>query len=215
MLARGEWRRTGGHGGKRRMAFRLNALYSPWVRFGEAAAEWIDSQRAPEKLQNFVNSWLGEPFREVERTLDAQRLLDENESSFPADVVPPGTVFLTGGVDVQKKSFFWTVRAWLSDLSSYNVAHGQAFSWPEIEEVMNAPYRGTDGKPMLVNLAAIDSGDQTDDVYAFCAVNAPGRWRSRARARGSSTGIRHPSSRRTASEKGCRSSLWIPPTTRT
>ncbi len=171
MLAKGEWRRTGGHGGKRRVAFRLNALYSPWVRFGEAAAEWIDSQRAPEKLQNFVNSWLGEPFREVERTLDAQRLLDENESSFPAGVVPPGTVFLTGGVDVQRKSFFWTVRAWLSDLSSYNVAHGQAFSWPEIEEVMNAPYRGTDGKPMLVNLAAIDSGDQTDDVYAFCAVN--------------------------------------------
>ncbi len=171
MLAKGEWRRTGGHGGKRRIAFRLNALYSPWVRFGEAAAEWINSQRAPEKLQNFVNSWLGEPFREVERTLDAQRLLDENESSFPAGVVPPGTVFLTGGVDVQRKSFFWTVRAWLSDFSSYNVAHGQAFSWPEIEEVMNAPYRGTDGKPMLVNLAAIDSGDQTDDVYAFCAVN--------------------------------------------
>ncbi|UTW68665.1 phage terminase large subunit family protein [Anaerobacillus sp. HL2] len=37
----------------------MNTLYSPFVRFGEIAKEFLASKDDPEALQNFVNSWLG------------------------------------------------------------------------------------------------------------------------------------------------------------
>lgn len=61
-------------------------------------------------MQNFVNSWLGEPYREVEGSLTAELLLEKRQGPYSAGVVPPGTVLLTGGVDVQRNRFYWTVR---------------------------------------------------------------------------------------------------------
>lgn len=159
------------NGSRRRIAFHLNTFYSPWKRFGDIAAKWIECHKRPELLQNFINSWLAEPFKEVESQIDAQKLLDSRQSIFKREEVPPGTVILSGGVDVQKQSFYWTIRAWRQNMTSYNVAHGQAFSWLEIEEVMNRWYTDRDGGQYQVNLCAVDSGDQVDDVYNFCAVN--------------------------------------------
>lgn len=171
MIHHCEWRPVRTNGSRRRTAFRLNAFYSPWIRFGEVASNFLDSKNQPELLQNFINSWLGEPFKEIEQELDAERLLKEKQSSYLKTIVPPGTVMLTGGVDVQRKSFFWTIRAWRANMTSYNVAHGQVFTWAEIEEVMNKWYLDRKGQKFQVNLCAVDSGDQTDDVYDFCAVN--------------------------------------------
>jgi phage terminase large subunit GpA-like protein len=171
MIHHCEWRSIRTNGSKRRTAFRLNAFYSPWVRFGEIAANFLDSKNQPELLQNFINSWLGEPFKEIEQELDAEWLLREKQSEYRRKIVPTHTVMLTGGVDVQRKSFYWTIRAWRANMSSYNVAHGQVFTWAEIEDVMNDWYRDENGGKYQVNLCCVDSGDQTDDVYEFCAIN--------------------------------------------
>ena len=166
-----EWKATRTNGSRRRIAFRMNAFYSPLLRFGDIASEFLDSKDQPELLQNFINSWLGEPFREVEREMDAERLLAERQSFYKKLVVPPYTVMLTGGVDVQRTCFYWVVRAWRANMTSYNIAHGKVFSWNEIEQIMNAEYRDAKGGRYQVNLCGVDSGDQTDDVYDFCAVN--------------------------------------------
>lgn len=171
MVRHCEWKPVRTNGSRRRIAFRLNAFYSPLLRFGDIAAEFLDDKDQPELLQNFINSWLGEPFKEVERELDADRLLAERQSDYKKLIVPPGTVMLTGGVDVQRKCFYWVVRAWRANMTSYNIAHGQAFTWNEVEEAMNAEYRDKRNGRFQVNLCAVDSGDQTDDVYDFCAVN--------------------------------------------
>ncbi len=171
MIQHCEWRSVRSNGSKRRISFKLNAFYSPWIRFGEIAANFLDSKNQPELLQNFINSWLGEPFKEIERELDAEWLLNQKQSQHPKGLVPPNTVMLTGGVDVQRKSFYWTIRAWRANMTSYNVAHGQVFTWQEVEEVMNAWYSDKSDGKYQVNLCCVDSGDQTDDVYDFCAVN--------------------------------------------
>lgn len=65
------------------------------------------------------------------------------------------------------------IRAWGNYLTSQNIAHGQVYSFPQLEQVMNLPFERNDGgEPMLVALALIDSGDQTDAVYDFCARNS-------------------------------------------
>lgn len=63
MLRLGEWR-TVKQNTKfvRKVAFWMNTLYSPFVRFSEVVKEFLKSKDDPEQLQNFVNSWLAEPW---------------------------------------------------------------------------------------------------------------------------------------------------------
>ena len=79
---------------------------------------------------------------------------------------------ITGGVDVQEASLYWTIRAWGDFLTSQNIAHGQALSFEEVDRIMNIEYMTEDGEPHLVNLCLIDSGDQTDTVYDFCVYHS-------------------------------------------
>lgn len=173
MLRNGEWRAVKKNctGKARSVSFWLNSLYSVFVKWSDAAKEWLESQGDPELLQNFVNSWLAEPWEDTKLKTNADLVLDrqtENEEF----VIPDWAKLLTGGVDVQETSLYWVIRAWGNHITSQNIAHGQAYSFAEVERIMNLEYQKKDGTKMLVELAFIDSGDQTDEVYDFCAMNS-------------------------------------------
>ena len=169
MLRNGEWRSIKESGCKR-TAFHINAIYSPWVRFGDVAKEFVKSKDYPDLLMNFINSWLAEPWEQTEVKMDSDVVL-KRESEYEEATVPDGTLLLTAGVDVQKHYFYYTIRAWGTGMTSWNVTHGMAETWDQIEYIMNLPYYDLNGKAFQVNLACIDSGDQTDDVYEFCVIN--------------------------------------------
>lgn len=152
------------------VAFWINTLYSPFTRFSEIAKEFLDSKDDPELLHNFTNSWLAEPWEDTKLKTSAELVL-ERQTEYEQYVVPPWAKMLTAGVDVQENCLYWTIRAWGDFITSQNIAHGQAFNFQEIEQIMNLPYKKPDGTEMLVDLALIDSGDQTDAVYEFCAKN--------------------------------------------
>lgn len=169
MLRSGEWRSISKKG-TRKTAFHLNAIYSPWLRFGDVAYEFLKSKDFPELLMNFVNSWLAEPWEQTEVKMDSDKIL-ERQSEYEEGVVPNGTLLITAGVDVQRGHFYWTIRAWGTSMTSWNIAHGIAETWDEVEYIMNLPYKDKNGSTYQVNLCAVDSGDQTDDVYDFCVIN--------------------------------------------
>lgn len=172
MLKRGEWRIVR-HNTKyvRNVAFWINTLYSPFVRWADIAKEFLLTKDDPEEFQNFTNSWLAEPWEDTKLKTNAE-LVMERQTEVPALVVPSWAKMLTGGVDVQETSLFWTIRAWGDYFTSQNIAHGQALSFEEIVRMMNIEYKTEDGDPAIVNLCLIDSGDQTDMVYDFCAYNS-------------------------------------------
>ena len=172
MLKLGEWR-TVRHNTKyvRNVAFWINTLYSPFVRWSDIAKEFLQTKDNPEDFQNFVNSWLAEPWEDTKLKTNADLVL-ERQTELPVYVVPSWTKLLTAGVDVQETSLYWTIRAWGDYLTSQNIAHGQALSFQEIDQIMNLQYQTEDGNPVLVNLCLVDSGDQTDDVYDFCVTHA-------------------------------------------
>ncbi len=172
MLRLGEWR-TVKQNTKfvRKVAFWMNTLYSPFVRFSEVVKEFLKSKDDPEQLQNFVNSWLAEPWEDTKLKTNADLVL-ERQTEYEELVVPDWAKMLTGGVDVQENCLYWTIRAWGSYLTSQNIAHGQAFSFQEVERVMNLEYQMPDGTPMVVALALIDSGYNADLVYDFCVSNS-------------------------------------------
>lgn len=172
MLKRGEWRVVR-HNTKyvRNVAFWINTLYSPFVRWSDIVKEFLSSKDDPEDLQNFVNSWLAEPWEDTKLKTSAELVL-ERQTELPAYVVPQWTKLLTAGVDVQENSLYWSIRAWGDYLTSQNIAHGQALSFDEIDRIMNMQYLTEDGDPTIVNLCLVDSGDQTDMVYDFCALHS-------------------------------------------
>ncbi|MCI8857353.1 MAG: phage terminase large subunit family protein [Clostridiaceae bacterium] len=173
MLEAGEWRSVRQRTETARsVAFWMNTLYSPFTRFSEIAREFIQSKDDPELLQNFTNSWLAEPWEDSRLKTSADMVL-ERQTDVPELTVPKWAKLLTAGVDVQQNCLYWTIRAWGDGVTSQNIAHGQASGFGEVERIMNLQYPREDGgAPMLVELALIDSGNDTDAVYDFCANNA-------------------------------------------
>ncbi len=173
MLQNGEWRavKKRGNGKPKTVGFWINALYSVFVTWESMVEEFLKSKDDPEELQNFVNSWLAEPWEETKLKTSAD-LVMERQTELEQYILPEWTKLLTGGVDVQENCLYWTIRAWGNFSTSQNIAHGQAFSLKEIERIMNLKYTMADGTEMIVNLALVDSGDQTDLVYDFCTDNS-------------------------------------------
>ncbi len=171
MLKQGEWRVVRCNTKyARNVAFWINTLYSPFVRWADIAKEFLATKDDPDSFQNFVNSWLAEPWEDTKLKTNAELVMDR-QTEVAQFVVPSWAKMLTAGVDVQESSLYWTIRAWGDYLTSQNIAHGQALSFAEIDIIMNAEYMTEKNEPMLVNLCLIDSGDQTDAVYDFCAFH--------------------------------------------
>lgn len=172
MLRFGNWQTVETHTKYvRKVAFWMNTIYSPFVRFSEIAKEFLISKNDSESFQNFVNSWLAEPWEDTNLKTSAD-LVMERQTELEELKVPSWAKLLTGGVDVQENCLYWSIRAWGDFITSQNIAHGQAFDFTEIEHVMNLEYEREDGGTMVVDLAFIDSGNNADAVYDFCAENS-------------------------------------------
>lgn len=173
MLRHGEWRTVEQNTQfTRKVAYWINTLYSPFVRFSEMAKEFLMSKDDPDAFQNFTNSWLAEPWEDTKLKTSAD-LVMERQTELQEFIVPEWTKILTAGIDVQETCVYWSIRAWGNYLTSQNIAHGQVGSFAEVERIMNLQYicEGT-GEIFVVALALIDSGDNTDIVYDFCADNS-------------------------------------------
>lgn len=155
----------------KKVCFWINTLYSPFVHFSEIAKEFMESKTDPEKLQNFVNSWLAEPWEDT-KLKTSKDLVLERQTELAEFVVPDWAKLLTGGVDIQENCVYWTIRAWGDYITSQNIAHGQAYSLAEVENIMNLEYKTESGEIAIVNLCLIDSGYEADAVYDFCADNS-------------------------------------------
>ncbi len=170
MLQAGHWQAVRKSAHPKSVAFWMNTLYSPFTRFSDIAREFMRSKDDPELFHNFVNSWLAEPWEDTKLKTSAELVL-ERQTELEAFVLPEWTKLLTGGVDVQENCLYWTIRAWGDFITSQNIAHGQAFNFTDILRVMNLEYKKLNNEGMVVQLVLIDSGDQTDEVYDFCALN--------------------------------------------
>ena len=169
MLKKGRWEPLNEvDGTPKSIAFGLNSAYSPWVTFGQMAAEFLKSKDNPLLLMNFVNSWLGEPWENKSGTLEAEVVL-KRKTTCPMSIVPSWAQLLCGGVDVQQGYLYWIIRAWGANLTSQVVAYGRCITFDELEKIMDTIWVGEDGKTRYrVFRYGIDSGFRTEEVYDYC-----------------------------------------------
>jgi phage terminase large subunit GpA-like protein len=168
MLRNGEWRAESGRPRQRKIGFRLSSLYSPWVKFGSMAAEFLRSKPFPEKHQNLLNSWLGGPWVEKSTKVELNRIL-ELRDDHPRGVVPLEATALTAGVDCQLNGCFYVIRAWARPLTSWLVREGFVEEFQDLDQVLfgSEYFRGDACERLFVNLTCIDSGFKTDEVYKW------------------------------------------------
>lgn len=172
MLRKGEWRavKKRGIGKAKTVGYWINSLYSIFITWAYATEEFLKSKDDPDLLQNFVNSWLAEPWEDT-KLRTSESLVTDRQTDIPELVVPDWAKLLTGGVDVQENCVYYTIRAWGDYITSQNIIHGQAFSFMEVEEVMNLQWEKENGERMVVSLCLIDSGYEADSTYSFCVDN--------------------------------------------
>ena len=176
MVAEGVWRVTrpeiAGHAG-----FRLNALVSGLANasWGKLAAEFLTAKGHPDQLQTFVNTILAEGWREAAEEADAGELAGRAED-FGLDAIPPETLIVTAGVDVQHDRLETTFLGHGREESQV-LGHvviwgtpGDESTWAELDALLKRTWRHPGGGTLRLDAAVIDSGDGawTQKVYDFC-----------------------------------------------
>ena len=169
MLRDGTWKGNKKVTGKvRKVAFHMSSLYSPWLSFGDVASEFLESKDVPSLLMNFINSWLAEPWVDKSSKLKSDIVM-EKQLPYDRGRMPEDAQLITCGIDCQLDHFWYSVRAWGPHLTSWLVDYGRIETWADVETVINRSYADSNGEVRNVNLACIDSGYNTDEVYIFCA----------------------------------------------
>lgn len=173
MLREGRWKVVSkrGVGRAKSVGYWISSVYSLFLKWSDIAEEFLNDKDDPEKLQNFVNSWLAEPWEDTQLKT-SEDLVMERQTDVEQYTVPEWAKIITGGVDVQETSLYYTIRAWGDYTTSQCIAHGQVLSFAEIEEVMNLQYEKLSGQKMVVSMCLIDSGYRPDATYDFCINNA-------------------------------------------
>lgn len=94
-------------------SFAIPGLASPWVTFGKLAREFV--QQGCEPSMDWINGKLGEPWRTAgQRAEDYElvRIAEQCAPPYELGSAPPGSLLLTGAIDVQADRAYYEVVAW-------------------------------------------------------------------------------------------------------
>ncbi len=158
---------------KKNIGFHLNSLYSPvgWFSWVDAVELFEKAKDNPDRLRSFVNTVLGQTWKEKGDAPEWRRLFEKRET-YDFNQVPVGGLFLTAGVDVQKDRLECEIVAWGEDKQSwsidYRVVNGDTSEdhpWNELFEFLNEHFPCKNGDSLPIRLMAIDSGYNTQVVY--------------------------------------------------
>jgi terminase, large subunit len=183
MVERGEWRATKPHTAKQVARGKLHASFHVWAAYssspntewGQIAAEFLTAKANPETLKTFVNTVLGETWKEKGEVPDWEKLYARRET-YKVGTVPEGVKFLTCGVDVQKNpaGWFYEVVGWAANKESWSIDAGfisgdtaNDAEWARIDDLLGRTYPTASGVDLAILCLAVDSGDNTNTVYTW------------------------------------------------
>ncbi len=149
---------------KHHRGYHLNALYAPvglGLGWRAVAQKWLNSQGDTAELKGFVNTYLGEVWKEQGDSIDDISLISRLED-YPE---PLPIALITAGVDVQKDRIEASIvgwgageEAWLLDHLIIDGDTARPDVWADLAVAL------TDAG---VQIAACDAGFNTSMVYAF------------------------------------------------
>lgn len=149
--------------------------FSPNATWGQIATEFLEANAdGPEQLKTFVNTVLGETWK-PKGDAPPWEMLYQRRAMYEIGTCPPGVLFLTIGVDVQKDRLIYEVVGWGRGKCSWSIdagafhgdtsdmtAHGP---WPRLDVLLDRGFPMASGLELHAALTAVDSGFNTQTVY--------------------------------------------------
>jgi terminase, large subunit len=172
----------------RKVGFHINRLYSLLGKSGEISklvADWCDLHRTSDviqlkkKKQGFINSTLAYLWKEVLIRPELEDVLKARCDLAP-DTVPADAVALTCGIDAQKYGFYYVIRAWARDYTSWLIQYGQLETWTDVERLLfDTVFDGHRIWRAVLDTGGGVSGSEdftmTEQAYFWLRKNAVGR----------------------------------------
>lgn len=172
------------------LGYHLPAFYSPlgWQSWDEIIVARHRAGKDPAKLRPWVNTVEALPWAEETEAPDWEALYRRREP-YPIGVVPEGGLVLTMAVDVQRDRLECEVVAWGENLRSWSVEYivlrGNTDTievdplrpcpWRDLERECARVFPTSGGARLGIERVCVDSGDQTQVVYAWVRKQASPR----------------------------------------
>ena len=153
MLRDGQWEATSSSAELGFRSYHLNSIYSPVITFGRVAVEYLKAQSAPGAMQAFVNGWLAEPYHPEEGSIDPEKFKIVEKDYERGEIRGEYRIL---GVDVQRSVFYWVVRGFDRDGTSWLVDHGTAVSFDDLTAL---------GETYECAYGIVDTGYRTQEMY--------------------------------------------------
>ena len=172
MLAKGKWIPT--KPTKKIASFHISEIYSPFRTWAEMAESFLEAKKTPETLKTFVNTSLGEVFRDEGEELDADNLLSRREN-YDENNIPDQVLVLTAGADIQQDRIEVQVVGYGRQNECWIILHRIFWGdpsisqvWNDVDDFLKTRFKTQSGVVLPISAAGIDSGGHhTSQCYAF------------------------------------------------
>jgi phage terminase large subunit GpA-like protein len=182
-VSRGFWRARVSVIRPRCVAYHLPAWYSRNTTLSDTAAAFLEGLQDRAKKMAFVTQYKAEAWKEIVKTTNKVEIL-KARADLPPQTVPESAIALTCGIDVQKYGFWFSVRAFARDYTSWLIHHGQLATWADVEQLIYErayPVLNNPCRTMKIWRAGVDTGggDSSMDVslteitYFWLVKNVP------------------------------------------
>ena len=172
MLDQGEWRAL--EETKHVAGFHISELYSPWSTWQSMVETFLEVKKHPEQLKTFINTALGEVWRDQGVEIETHDLMSRREN-YDSSLIPNDVLVITAGCDIQKDRIEIQIVGWALDSQSYVIEYqvlwgetSQSGVWSDLDAYLKKKFKKEDGTHISIACSTVDSGYQTQSVYNFC-----------------------------------------------
>lgn len=160
--------------------FHIWTAYSPFVSWDQIATKFLSSRRVPEKLKTFVNTWLGQTWKESTDEIRSDALVRRVEAYGVREggeiiEVPHGVGVLTAAIDVQGDRLEYGVWGFGEGEESWKIAWDRVEGDPGQDELYDRAltevfrkWQHASGAGILPAVCFIDAGFMSSQVVRAC-----------------------------------------------
>lgn len=163
-----------------KIGFHLPSWLSPFVSLSSPAAAFLRGRSDMNKYKDFHNKHLAEPWKLTVVSRSAEEILSAR-CELPPQTVPESAIVLTCGLDVQQHGFWFAVRAWAAEMTSWLIHYGFLATWEDVENLLFRSAYPVAGKSRFLRIfrAAVDTGGSgkfedmtmTEETYFWIIKN--------------------------------------------
>jgi len=172
----GHHARSSGH---REPGFSIWKAYSLSVPWDDIVHEWLEAKGKPLSEKTFMQQSRGEAWEAKGDAPDYLKLFARRRMDLVRGIVPPGCLFITAAIDVQGNRFEWAAygwgigkKSWLIDKGVIPADTSQLASYAQLDAVITRRYHNALGREFSIEATAIDTGFNTQAVYAWARRHA-------------------------------------------